>query len=473
MATTKIGQLAQELAATNGWWRTDRWETTDPDLQGAEAQGIDYDPPVLDDLQPGGLYLLRGARRVGKTVAVKRAISRLLADGVPPACVVHAAVDGWQARDVRTLVQNVSLPPVPDGQVRWWFIDEVSAASSGWDSQIKWLRDNLVEFRDACVVLTGSDAAALSAAAGTLAGRRGRSGDVDRTLLPMSFRTFVRLWHELPDLHVALHAMRGPDARDAYTQLLPWLDDLVRAWDVYLQYGGFPIAVAAAKAGQRIPTWFCDDLNDVLVRDVFRDSGQGTATVAAMLERVWESMATPLNKSSVADDVGVHPQTVGRHLQSLHNAYLAWSCPQRQDGRWLANDQAQAKVYAVDPLVARLAHLRNPQRSDIDPTVLSEMMVGVTLHRAQLAAGRLWADDPTIFYVRTRTRKEIDFVSEGFAGTAVEAKYIEGGKWKREAATVNASEWGGLLVTRNVLDTRDPDGAWAIPAGVLGYLLGR
>jgi predicted AAA+ superfamily ATPase len=468
---TRIGQLAQDLAATNGWWRSEQWAATDPDLRAAAEQGIDYDPRVLHGLSEGGLYLLRGPRRVGKTVAVKRAAERLLDAGLPPTCVVHAAVDGWQAKDLRTLVQNAALPPVPAGQVRWWFIDEVTAAGDGWDEQVKWLRDNLPEFRDACVVLTGSDAEKLSEAAGTLAGRRGKVADADRTLLPMGFRTFVGLWHELPDLHLPLHQMRSRDAAAAYQQLLPWLNDLVRTWDVYLQYGGFPVAAAAAKAGQPVPAWFCNDLSDVIVRDVFQDSRQGTATVAAMLERVWQSMATPLNKSSVADDVGVTPPTVTHHLQSLHNAYLAWTSPRRQDDRWLGHDRAQAKVYAVDPLIARLAHLRNPQRSDIDPTVLTEMMIGMALRRAQLTAGRMWADDPTMFYVRTPARKEIDFVSEAFAGTAVEGKYTEGGNWRREAATVNASEWDGILVTRNVLDVSEPDGAWAVPAGVLAYLL--
>ncbi|MHB1738670.1 MAG: hypothetical protein ACYCXA_04155 [Actinomycetes bacterium] len=34
---------------------------------------------------------------------------------------------------------------------------------------------------------------------------------------------------------------------------------------------------------------------------------------------------------------------------------------------WTPRERAQDKVYAVDPLVARLAHLRNPDRADIDP----------------------------------------------------------------------------------------------------------
>jgi len=74
--------------------------------------------------------------------------------------------------------------------------------------------------------------------------------------------------------------------------------------------------------------------------------------------------------------------------------------------------------------------------------------------------------------VRTPARKEIDFVAEVLAGAAIEGKYVEGGRWQGDAATVDASEWSGLLVTRNVLNTRaDDDHAWAVPAGILAFLV--
>jgi hypothetical protein len=50
-------------------------------------------------------------------------------------------------------------------------------------------------------------------------------------------------------------------------------------------------------------------------------------------------------------------------------------------------------------------------------------------------------------------------------------KYIETGRWRGEAVTVNASDWAGVLTTRNVLDCADPAGAWAVPAGILAALV--
>lgn len=468
---TSIGQHAQELSRTNPWWRGGRWQDIDPDLQAAASQNLNYVPDVLHGIRPGGLYLLRGPRRVGKTVTIKRKILELLEDGIPANAIVRVAADGWPAKAVRTVVQNVALPPIPDGHVRWWFFDEISAAEAGWDSQVKWLRDNDASFARACVVLTGSDASDLAHAVGTLAGRRGNITDPDRTLLPMGFHSFAKLAEpSLPNISLNLADLHTPAATDAYRSLLPWLDDLVVAWERYLAYGGFPIAVGAYRRAERVPESFLDTMIDVIGRDAFSASQLPRRTSSELVERLWTSIGTPVNLSSIAEDIGVAHPTVSRHVEYLADAYLLWSCPQRHPDRWIPRKGSQAKLYPVDPLIARLAHLRNSNRHDIDPTVLTETMIGVAIHRSLIAAGRMWDDDQHLFYLRTPARKEIDFVSEDLAGTAIEGKYTERSRWRSEAATVNASSFKGILATRNVLDDSGED-AWAVPAGFLTYLI--
>lgn len=72
-----------------------------------------------------------------------------------------------------------------------------------WAAEIKWLRDNLPEFAEAVVVLTGSSAHSLTRGAGTLALRRGHVDRTDRTLMPMGFRAFASIWYPaLADLPV-------------------------------------------------------------------------------------------------------------------------------------------------------------------------------------------------------------------------------------------------------------------------------
>jgi predicted AAA+ superfamily ATPase len=470
---TKIGQLAQELARTNPWWWKTDWARQDPDLRAVSETGLEYRSPCLDDLVAGGLYILRGPRRVGKTVAVKQTIEDLVKQGLPGSAVVRIAADAWDASDLRTVVQNTALPPLPPGTPRWWLLDEVTAARGDWASQIKWLRDNDPDFALATVVLTGSNAHGLTEAAGVLAGRRGRVSHSDRTLLPLGFRTFSRLLKpHLPEVPaLRLDGLRTRKGAKAFGELLPWLDELVVAWELYLNYGGFPVAVAAARSGTQVPGWFVDDVFNVLFRDAFAASQLSQTATAALAERLMQSISAPANISKIGVDLDLSHDVVARHINYLRDSYLVWQCPQKAERTWTARERAQDKVYAIDPLIARLAHLRNPARSDIDLTVLAEMQTGLALHRRSYMEGANWAQDVFLFYQRTPARKEIDFVAEPLAGAAVEAKYIESGRWRGEAATVNASGYKGLLITRNVLDTNDETGAWAVPAGIFNYLV--
>lgn len=470
---TKIGQFAQEMARLNPWWRDPRWAGLDPDLREVAGTGLHYRAEALDNLEAGGLYILRGPRRVGKTVAVKQRVQRLIDQGVPPTSIISIAADGWAAKDLRTVVQNVALPPVPPGVERTWLIDEISSVAGAWDQQIKWLRDNDPSFRASTVVLTGSNATALTDAAGVLAGRRGQAARTDRMLLPVGFRTFARLTarEDLPALpRLEVSGLRSAAARDQYQHLIPWIDVLVQLWELYLTYGGFPRSVAAATAGDPLPQSFVDDVFHVIAGDAFRHSKLNPATEMALLERLWAGMAAPANLSSIGKDVDVSNNVVARHVGYLYDAYLLWYCPQRAEGRWIAREKAQDKLYAIDPLVARLPHLRNAARADIDPTVLAEMQIGMALRRNIIDAHPTAVNDEFLFHVRTATRKEIDFLAYHLGGVAIEGKYTEGGSWASEAATVNASEWDGLLCTRTVLDL-DGDDAWAVPAAFVAYLI--
>lgn len=65
----KSGEVQIQLSDTNLWWHTERWERDDLDLQAAAASGLTYRARSLDRLVEGGLYVLRGPRRVGKSTS--------------------------------------------------------------------------------------------------------------------------------------------------------------------------------------------------------------------------------------------------------------------------------------------------------------------------------------------------------------------------------------------------------------------
>ena len=240
------GQLTRALAAGNAWWRDPEWEREDRDLRPLAETTLDYEPSPLADVIPDGLYVLRGPRRVGKSLETKRAISRLIENGVEPRSIVHFACDELGRGDLQRLV-NAGREVLTRGVEgpRYWFLDEITSVPA-WPEAIKWLRDNTA-FGEDCVVLTGSSARDLADAQKQLAGRLGRTDRPDRLLLPMSFRRFAKAMGldglPAPDPARA-HDFMSPAVDAAFTELLPWLDRLLSTWELYLRVGGFPRAVA-------------------------------------------------------------------------------------------------------------------------------------------------------------------------------------------------------------------------------------
>jgi hypothetical protein len=106
-----------------------------------------------------------------------------------------------------------------------------------------------------------------------------------------------------------------------------------------------------------------------------------------------------------------------------------------------------------------------------DMSAVSEQQIAVALLRVLEAEspGAAVRHDSLLYY-RSRTRAEIDFVGPTFAKTCVESKFVDRG-WGRAFQTIEASgRRAGVVATRS--GTRRHAGGWALPAGLVAYLIG-
>jgi uncharacterized protein len=417
--------------------------------------------------------MLRGPRRVGKSVEIKRAISAVIDGGANPRLVFFCSCDGLSVQDIRRLVAVGQGDTATLSGERYWFLDEVTAVPN-WAVAIKELRDGDPVFRDSCVVLSGSSARDLRDATKALAGRRGDVADSDRLLLPMDFHSFcisIGGFDGLPETGLRPKDLLAAAGEEAISRLSPFFSDLDHAWQSYLRIGGFPRAVSDFVSTADVSEGFIQALWDVIAGDAFQTTGMSDGEVAAFIERLVAGLASPLNASAVARDVGLSDHhRVNDRIDSLNLALMAWRCHRIRRG--LPNFRAQEKVYFVDPLLARLPHLKDERRRDPDDSRLSEQQLGMLLLRA--AGDRSPAtllEASTVMYERVASGAEIDFVGPEL-GVGFEGKYVDG-PWRRAAVTLR-SRGGGIFATRTVLDLSDgrKEGAvWAVPAGILGWLL--
>ncbi len=466
-------QLRRLIAERSPWRARSAWETNDPDLRAARATPLQYEPKPLADIRPPGLYVLRGPRRVGKSLELKRAIIDLLASGIDPKTVLYCSCDGLTSQDLRRLVtQGHSATRTLPGP-RWWLLDEITAVS-GWSQTIKELRDQDTVFREACVVLTGSSAHDLERARKDLADRRGDVADSDRLLLPMGFRAFCKALgglDEAPTDSLAPVELRSAPGERAILALEPWSDALADAWELYLDIGGFPRAVGEYVQSGAVSPGFVQGLWDVVLGDAIRASTLSEAHVTALLDRLTANLCSPLNVSRIARDVGLAGhQAATNRIDGLVRAFLAWDCHRVREGR--PNTAAQRKLYFVDALIARLVHLRNPSFPAPEAARLTQQQVGLALARAvSLHAPAAFVHTDRVMYERTPTGAEIDFVGPEL-GVPFECKYTDEG-WRRDAQTMKARYGHGVMVTRSplLIDPHEP--IWAIPASILAWLLGH
>ena len=463
--------MNQRLTATNLWWRDSDWERKDRDLRRLPTgDSFRYEPRPFGDISPDGLYVLRGPRRVGKSVEVKRAIAALIADGVEPRRILHFACDELNRGDLARLVR-VGRDVLTRGidEPRYWFLDEITAVA-GWPRAIKNLRDTTA-LGDDCVVLTGSSARDLDEATKELADRRGHAADSDRVLLPMSFRAFVAALGigGLPDMPAfAPSQFCTPDAAEALGALSPWLGELASAWELHLTVGGYPRAVYDHLHSGEVAASFVNGLWDVIHGDALRAVQMEAASAHNLLVRLTKNIGSPLNMTAVAEDVGVERgETAQARVNALVTSYLAWPCHKLGDHN-LPNLDAQSKYYFTDPLLARIAHLRLPQSPLADTSALSEQQLGIAILRAleRELPGR-FADFTSLMFA-VPTRKEIDFVSALFPTLGFEGKYVDS-RWRQESLTLKTRFGRGVFATRSVFDLDSE--VWAVPAGMLSWLL--
>ena len=475
-------QLRRLLRERNPWWHAvatggdpTAWAQHDPALRPAAESGIAYFPDVVADLRPPMLVLVRGPRRVGKSVAAKRYIQQLFIDGGAEQArrTIYFATDGWRAQDLRrAFTVGTELTALANGP-RTWVVDEINDVD-GWVAVIKELRDNTALAGDA-VLLTGSSAHELTQARTALAGRT-HADRPYRFLLPMTFREYLTVTGtELPDAAapVSPDLLQSSDARAIVDSLAPLVDTLDLAWQRYLEVGGFPRAVADATTTGAVSNTFVGDLTGWLVGDV--DPDAPAESVVGLLAAIEQRTASPFEVTSTAEALGTTRRRLDVRIERLVVSFGALWCRQG-NGEGAPIEGGRPKLYLGDPLLAQLPHLRDPSFSPADFTRSTEAVLATELARAidRLHPDR-FVEGRAVQYTRTGSGKEVDFapVSLRISGQQTTSVPIEGKwvshNWRSESLVMRGRFNRGVLATKDIIDATGD--VWAIPAPIVALLL--
>lgn len=479
--------LREFIRDHNPWWRAAAagadpvaWTAADRTLRIRQSHDLGYRSDVLDDVARaplgGGLYLLRGPRRVGKSVALKDLIAHLCGRGdISPWQVIYLPADTFSAHDLRrAVVLSTELTRSAGAAPRVWVIDEITAVD-GWTAEMKSLRDNTT-FGDHTVILAGSSAVGAAKAVRDLgAGRTGGASDPFRMVLPMTFRHFLAATD--PGLPapgpVPPWDLRAPEAAEAVGVLEAFTNELDLAWQRYLEAGGFPRAVFEHQRNGAVSYLFLRELESWLTAHV--DPTAPQESVALLTAELEGRASSPLNVRGTAEALGLSRSYLGTRLNRVVSTFAGLWCHQVDErGRQVTG--AQSKLYLVDPLLGWLGHHLRPGVPAPDYTRLTEAALGVAAARAveRHSPGR-WLAGDTIGYARTAGGSEVDLAPVPVIGptgtettTPVEVKWVSSG-WRPAARAIERRYRRGIVATKNVTDCAAA--AWALPAPVVSLLL--
>lgn len=337
-------------------------------------------------LVPGKAFVCIGVRRSGKSTLLNQIIEKVLADGTAPEDVLYVNLFDDRLEEVRRGNLNLltegyfSLYPERKGKPGLFcFLDEVQMAP-GWES----FADRLMRAENMQVFLTGSSANLLSREVGIAMRGRGISWE----LFPFSFAEYL----DATGIPVSL---RGQQARLRVR----------KGFEGYWKTGGFPEVL---NADDTIRVHIHQDyFKTMIFRDVVdRHDALHPRAVRDLAYRLLNSAASLYSVNALT---GYLKSISHRVSKTFVGDVLSW----------LEDAYALFTVKLFDPSLSR--QNANPKKIyAVDHALVRSTSTGILVNNGHLLENLVFLDRRRrgceMFYYRTRSGKEVDFVWHGGDG---------------------------------------------------------
>lgn len=326
--------MITQILNQNIWWQDKSLISHDPKIRELNAQRFRWRPPVLEeiDLDRFAVYTLRGPRQVGKTTALKILIHDILQDeGVLKEQVMYYTCDNID--DYKELVELLEtyLDHIKkmglQKEMLYIFLDEVTSVRD-WQKGIKYLVDT-GKLSQACMVLTGSNAADLRKGVERLPGRRGKIESPDKIMLPLTFRDYVSLINPGLFARLADRLEGGVDIfaldQTAFKTLLslrPHLGELAILYEQFLITGGFITAINAYFPEHEIGYAVYERYQQWLRGDISK-AGRSERTARQILHELITIAVSAFGWETIAKKIGVAThKTVSEYIETMEDSFV-------------------------------------------------------------------------------------------------------------------------------------------------------
>lgn len=368
------------LQKHNLWWKGKENIQQDFHVKKWNSKKFRWVPEIIKKInqESGSIHIISGPRQVGKTTAMKLLIKKLLEKGTAIENIFYVRCDEVSTvEELREAFETYETFKETKG-LRFIFLDEITNVEN-WHGFIKNMYDN-GEVEDSILFLTGSNAISIRKGAEYLPGRRGKGRDF--IMLPLSFRSFLEVTQPKVAREIEkIKQLSINELRNKTKKAYRYKQELDRAFQKYLQCGGFPLPLEEFLEKETIS----HDINDVylswFVGDVFKN-GKSDIIAKQIIKVLLEKMSSCISWEKISKEIEIKsPKTVASYIELFQNLYVLSMLYHVDPDKQIANFAKNKKTHFMDPFIYRLFEhwclLENKNKEEI----LVESIAAIALMR--------------------------------------------------------------------------------------------
>lgn len=361
-----------DIIEQNPWWKGKEIVSLDKDIKEYEKAEIHFRRKNIA-LEHGKIYVIRGPRRIGKTMWMKNKIKQLVNNAIDPRKIMYFNCETLvsRARDNLRKVINFFLDMEPGEN--YIFLDEITYVKD-WQTELKFLYDS-GKLKDSAVVVTGSLPVVIKKGVEYMPGR-GIEGN-EYLIKPITFRDFIlsiypndsnpaaQIFHNDTERHSVKHLARiirnleidleedTNKIKDSFKSIYPYINELRRLFEIYILTGGFPKVINNYFHNSfKIDNAVYEEIVNYILGDTTKiDMDRETARqiLIAVLRRIGSRYSyTSLSRDT--EDKITH-QTIISYINALQNSYVLQALYAYDFNKKMENIKKAKKIYFSDPFI--------------------------------------------------------------------------------------------------------------------------
>lgn len=349
----------ERLSIHNPWWADKSAINQDKCITEFHQARLSWRPGLLDEilLDEDLIYIIRGPRQIGKTTTLKILIESLLKKNTDPRQIFYLDCELAGIRNFKELIDLIDghiafLEPAIRSDRLFLFLDEITFIKD-WAIGIKALSDKGV-LENTTTIVTGSNAVDLKRGGERMPGRRGARPELDKMLLPLSFREYVIAFD--PEMKDKIPFFSFGRDLENLEERIPGISvisgKLASLFSQFLLTGGFPRSINSFLKAGKVEDFVYELHRDSIIGEVTK-IGKRESYLREIITWISERHGNPFDWRDISreTDIGKH-DTARDYAEDLELLFL-WDIFFKSQSLDRASPafRSQKKIYFKDPFI--------------------------------------------------------------------------------------------------------------------------